>query len=47
MLNQSKKFTLNQLKRAVEACLNTEEKLKSLSTDGKIEIELLIINTAA
>ncbi|BAH05857.1 DNA polymerase III subunit delta [Clostridium kluyveri] len=47
MLSQSKKFTLNQLKRAVEMCLNTEEKLKSLSTDERIEMELLIINTTA
>lgn len=44
-LNQSKKFTLSQLGRAVELCLNTESKLKSLSIDQKVEMELLIINT--
>ncbi|MFL0195801.1 DNA polymerase III subunit delta [Clostridium sp. WILCCON 0269] len=47
MLSQSKKFTLNQLKRSIELCLNTERKLKSLSVDEKVEMELLIINTTA
>jgi len=47
MVKQSKKFTINQLKKAVTLCLNTEKKIKSLSIDEKTEMELLIINTIA
>lgn len=47
MAKQSKKFTINQLKRAVELCLNTERRMKSSSVDEKTEMELLVINTIA
>ena len=47
MVKQSKKFTINQLKKAVELCLNTEKRIKSSSIDEKTEMELLIINTTA
>jgi DNA polymerase III subunit delta len=45
MIVQSRKFTLNGLKKAINYCLNTEEALKSSSVNGKIEMELLILNT--
>lgn len=47
LIGQSKKFTLKQLKRAIELCLITEKKMKSSSVDEKTELELLIINTIA
>jgi DNA polymerase III subunit delta len=47
MVSQSKKFTLKQLRRALDLCLNVEQRIKSLSVDEKTEIELLIINTTA
>jgi DNA polymerase-3 subunit delta len=47
MVQQSKKFTLRQLKRSIGLCLNTEKNMKSLSLDGKTELELLLINTVA
>lgn len=45
MIGQSKKFALNQLKDALELCLNSEQVLKSSSANDKTEMELLIINT--
>ncbi|MEY7998981.1 DNA polymerase III subunit delta [Clostridium sp. Mt-5] len=47
MVQQSKKFTLKQLKRSIQLCLNTERNMKSLSIDERTELELLIINTIA
>lgn len=44
MILQSKKFTAKQLKGALHTCLNTEENLKSSSSNSKTEMELLIIN---
>ncbi|QGU95517.1 DNA polymerase III subunit delta [Clostridium bovifaecis] len=46
MMIQSKKFTIMQLEKIIELCLNTEKTLKSSSVDEKTEMELLIINTA-
>ncbi|MCI1944121.1 DNA polymerase III subunit delta [Clostridium luticellarii] len=47
MAKQSKKFTLKQLNRSIQLCLNTEKNMKSLSVDEKTELELLLINTIA
>ncbi|MBV4415030.1 DNA polymerase III subunit delta [Clostridium tyrobutyricum] len=47
MMSQSKKFTLRQLRHAVDLCINSEQKIKSSTVDQKTEIELLIINTIA
>ncbi|WP_446898732.1 DNA polymerase III subunit delta [Clostridium sp. LBM24168] len=47
MVNQSKKFTLKQLKRAVEFCMDAEQRMKNLPVNEKTEMELLIINTTA
>lgn len=47
IIGQSKKFTLKQLKRAIELCLNTERKMKSSTVDEKTEMELLIINSVS
>jgi len=45
MMQQSSKFTLNQLKQNVEASLETERILKSKSLDSKLEMELLILKS--
>lgn len=45
MITQSKRFSLDNLKSAIEECLNSEEVLKSSSFDSKTEIELLIFKT--
>jgi DNA polymerase-3 subunit delta len=45
MIVQSKKFTLTQLKRCLEMCLNTERIFKSSAAEKNIEMELLIVNT--
>ncbi|KOA21253.1 DNA polymerase III subunit delta [Clostridium homopropionicum DSM 5847] len=45
MMQQSSKFTLNQLKQNVEASLETERILKSKSVDSKLEMELLILKS--
>jgi DNA polymerase-3 subunit delta len=47
LINQGKKFTLRQIKRAIELCLNTESRIKSSSVEQKTELELLIIGTIA
>lgn len=47
MVGQSKKFTIRQLKRSLDMCLDTEERIKSLPVNEKTEMELLIINTTA
>lgn len=46
MMKQSQKFNFNQIKKSIDICLETEKNLKSISTDTKMEMELLIINTA-
>ncbi|NMM61962.1 DNA polymerase III subunit delta [Clostridium sp. P21] len=45
IIGQSKRFTLKQLKRALQLCLDAEQKIKSSTINQKTEIELLIINT--
>lgn len=47
LISQSKKFTIRQLRRAIELCLNTEQKIKSSSVNEKTEMELLIISAIA
>lgn len=47
MIEQTRKFTLESLKKALELCLNVEETLKSSSTNPIIEMELLIVNAVA
>lgn len=43
LIAQSKKFTMKQIKSAVDLCLDCEIKLKSSTIDSKISMELLII----
>lgn len=43
MMMQSRRFTLKQLKGAIEHCLETEQKIKSSSINKKTEMELLLI----
>lgn len=45
IIGQSKKFTLRQLKYALQLCLNAEQKMKSSTVNEKTEMELLIIKT--
>lgn len=45
LINQSNKFTLSKLLRALEICLHWEKTMKSSSLDKKIQMELLIIET--
>ena len=47
MIDQTRKFTLASLKKALELCLNAEEVLKSASINPMIEMELLIVSTVA
>lgn len=47
MVVQCRRFSEKQLIRAVNLCLNSEEKLKSSSVNAKTEMELLIINSIA
>lgn len=42
--NQSSNFTLNQLERALNYCLDVDKKIKTSSFDEKVAIEMLIIN---
>jgi DNA polymerase III subunit delta len=44
MITQSKKFSVKQLENTLKLCIDTEERLKSSSLDGKTEMEMLIIN---
>lgn len=44
MITQSKKFTVKQLENTLKLCIDSEERLKSSTTDGKTEMEMLIIN---
>ena len=44
ILNQSNKFTLKQLQRILNLCLETENNLKSSNIDKKIELELMLFN---
>lgn len=45
-VNQSKKFSFNQLKESMKHCIDTERSLKTTSRDKKMELELLILNMA-
>lgn len=45
IIGQSKKFTLKQLERALQLCLDCEQKIKSSTVNEKTEMELLVINT--
>lgn len=45
MINQSKKFTLRALKNILSMSLETEKRIKSLSTDSNVELEMFMINT--
>jgi DNA polymerase-3 subunit delta len=45
MMVQSRKFTISQLKKCLEMCLNTERVFKSSGAEKKIEMELLMVNT--
>lgn len=45
MIKQSNKFSFNQLKQSLNLCIETEKKIKSSSSDLRIELELLIINS--
>lgn len=45
MMAQSKKFSLNQLKKCLEMCLDTERTFKSSQAEKKTGMELLIVNT--
>lgn len=45
MIVQSKRFTLKNLKDAINDCLESEEVLKSSQVNSKTEIELLILKT--
>lgn len=45
MINLSNKFSLRQLKELIRLCMKTEEKLKSSSTDKKMELEMLLVET--
>jgi len=44
MMNQSNGFTIPQLMKSLEICLDSEKKFKSESIDKSAELELLIIN---
>lgn len=44
LMTLSKKFTLAQIERAIELCLDSEEKMKSTSLDQITEMELLMIS---
>lgn len=45
LINQSRKFSLNQIRACMKMCLDTEKSLKSSQSDKKIEMEMLLINT--
>jgi DNA polymerase-3 subunit delta len=47
MIDQTRKFTIESLKKALDLCLNAEEALKSSSINPIIEMELLIVSTVA
>ncbi|MDP4143894.1 MAG: DNA polymerase III subunit delta [Bacillota bacterium] len=45
MMGQCKKFSLVQLERILDLCLETEKMLKSSSSENRIQIEMLMIGT--
>jgi len=45
MIIQSKKFSVEALKKNIELCLATEVEMKSKSVDNKNEIEMLMVKT--
>ncbi|WP_315671478.1 DNA polymerase III subunit delta [Clostridium sp. 19966] len=46
LVGQSRKFSVNQIKACMKLCLSTEKALKSSGLDKKIQMEMLIINSA-
>lgn len=44
LVNQSNKFSFNQLKEILDICLKTEISLKSSSNDKTMELELMLFN---
>ena len=47
MMLQSKKFEIDQIEKILEICLETENRIKSMSTNNRIEMEMLIVNAIA
>lgn len=45
LIMQSKKFTMEQLRKCMKLCIDAEKTLKSSTIDKKTEMELMIINT--
>jgi DNA polymerase-3 subunit delta len=46
MMMQCRNYTLKQLVKSEEICIETEKELKSQGSDDKIKMELLLIKTA-
>lgn len=44
LMNQCSKFSLKQLQRLMEICLETENKIKTTGVDKNMEMELMIFN---
>ena len=44
LINQCNKFSLKQLQKIMEICLETENKLKTSGVDKNMEMELMIFN---
>ena len=44
IINQSRKFSLKQLEKIMEICLNTENKIKSTGVDKDMEMEFMIFS---
>ncbi|MDV4150088.1 DNA polymerase III subunit delta [Clostridium sp. AL.422] len=44
LINQSSKFSIKQLQKIMEICLETENKMKTTGVDKNMEMELMIFN---
>ena len=44
LINQSSKFSIKQLQKIMEICLETENKIKTTGVDKNMEMELMIFN---
>ncbi|WP_322390250.1 DNA polymerase III subunit delta [Clostridium perfringens] len=44
IISQCNKFTVNQLQKLMEICLETENKLKSSGVDKTMEMEFMLFN---
>ena len=44
LINQSSKFSIKQLQKIMEICLETENKIKTSGVDKNMEMELMIFN---